>query len=428
MPRQKCSISVKNVSTLQSSAGSKIFSITHDNEGNLYEIGYVEGMLDVQEQQSHLKLPTLYVSKSTYEEDKRVFQFISLFPELVIAEDIGSYDISVVNSGKDIYIIGPFLGDRVEEFDTEASEGFFFHLNSLGEVMKQFFFEGVQGFLPLGLSGPFLFGNYKGLLRIREAGEQDKQEELSGSEIPNETTPKIFIARYDRLGFQWMKILDIKSLNLQEPLLTGTSIASDDEGVYIGGSFRGSLIYENKYIIQNKCKSIGFLIKLNSEKGELLWTYTQCIGYDSADSVYLSLSVGGKRDKTLFVVSLICNEDLVLIEKITSHGSQEKRLQVKTVRTDEFYRIYADKKRVYVLSVYNIYVYDLSLRLLSKTELRGMVGNNYMKPLTAIDRQLYLGIGAQQDFVLGSFLLSRVSPGNTLTSNSSNSQSVILGI
>lgn len=82
MPRQKCSISVKNVSTLQSSAGSKIFSITHDNEGNLYEIGYVEGMLDVQEQQSHLKLPTLYVSKSTYEEDKRVFQFISLFPEI----------------------------------------------------------------------------------------------------------------------------------------------------------------------------------------------------------------------------------------------------------------------------------------------------------------------------------------------------------
>ena len=90
MPRQTCSISVKNVSTLQSSAGSKIFSITHDNEGNLYEIGYVEGMLDVQEQQSHLKLPTLYVSKSTFEEDKRVFQFISLFPELVIAEDIGS--------------------------------------------------------------------------------------------------------------------------------------------------------------------------------------------------------------------------------------------------------------------------------------------------------------------------------------------------
>lgn len=428
MPRQKCSISVKNVSTLQSSAGSKIFSITHDNEGNLYEIGYVEGMLDVQEQQSHLKLPTLYVSKSTFEEDKRVFQFISLFPELVIAEDIGSYDISVVNQGKDIYILGPFLGDRVEEFDTEASEGFFFHLNSLGEVMKQFFFEGVQGFLPLGLSGPFLFGNYKGLLRIREAGEQDKQEELSGSEIPNETTPKIFIARYDRLGFQWMKILDIKGLNLQEPLLTGTSIASDDEGVYIGGSFRGSLIYENKYIIQNKCKSIGFLIKLSSEKGELLWTHTQSIGYDSADSVYLSLSVGGKRDKTLFVVSLICNEDLVLIEKITSHGSQEKRLQVKTVRTDEFYRIYADKKRVYVLSVYNIYVYDLSLRLLSKTELRGMVGNNYMKPLTTIDRQLYLGIGAQQDFVLGSFLLSRVSPGDTLTSNSSNSQSVVLGI
>lgn len=421
MPRQRCSIIVKNVSTLQSSAGSKIFSITHDNEGNLYEIGYAEGVLDVQEQQSQLKLPTLYVSKSKFEEDKRVFQFISLFPELVIAEDIGSYDISVVNGGEDIYIIGPFLGDRVEQFDTEASEAFFFHLNNEGEVVQQIFFEGAQGFLPLGLSGPFLFGNYKGELRIRKG----EQEELLDSEGPDETTPKAFIAKYERLAFRWLKFLGIQSLTLQEPLLTLTSIASDDEDVYIGGSFRGALIYENKYIAQNKCKSIGFLLKLSSEKGELLWTHTQSIGYDSTDSVYLSLSVGGKRGKTLFAVSLICDEDLVLVEKIGSHGSQEKKVQVKTVRTDEFYRIYANKKRVYVLSVCNLYVYDLSLRLLSKTEMRGMVGNNYTKPLTSLDRQLYLGLGAQKDFVLGSFLLSRVSPETTIASNS---QSVVLGL
>jgi len=423
MPHQRCSIIVKNVSTLQSSAGSKIFSITHDNEGNLYEIGYAEGVLDVQEQQSQLKWATLYVSKSKFEEDKRVFQFISLFPELVIAEDIGSYDISVVNGGKDIYIIGPFLGDRVEQFDTEASEAFFFHLNSAGEVIQQFFFEGAQGFLPLGLSGPFLFGNYKGELRLRK----DDQDEILDAEVPDETepTPKAFIAKYERFAFQWFKFLDVQSLTLQEPLLTLTSIASDDEDVYIGGSFQGALIYENKYIAQNKCKSIGFLLKLSGEKGELLWTHTQTIGYDSTDSVYLSLSVGGKRGKTLFAVSLICDEDLVLVEKIGSHGSQEKKVQVKTFKPDEFYRIYANKKRVYVLSVCNLYVYDFSLHLLSKTEMRGMVGNNYTKPLTSLDRQLYLGLGAQKDFVLGSFLLSRVSPETTIASNS---QSVVLGL
>lgn len=326
-----------------------------------------------------------------------------------------------MDNGKNIYVIGPFLGDRIEQFDTEASEAFFLHLNSSGELVQQLFLEGAQGFLPLGLSGPFLFGNYKGLLRIRK----NEEEEPPVQEISTETTtPKAFVAKYENLGFRWFTFLDVRTSISKDPLLTLTSIADDFNNVYVGGSFRGCLVYENQGVAQNKCAATGFLLKINGDNGDLLWTRNQNIGYDSADSTYLDLSVGGKRYNSLFTVSLICDEDLVILEKIGSHGAKEKKVKVEHEKGDEFYRIYADGKYVYLLSFSSLRMYDLSLRLLSKTEITGMVGNNYVKPLTSLGRQLYLGLGAQKDFTLGNFLLSRVSPESILVSDS---QSLILG-
>jgi len=412
-------LNVKKVGTIQSSRGSKTFSLVKDSEGNLYEIGYVEGLLNIGNEEMDLESPTLFVAKSRFEEDKRIFDFISLFPELVMAESMGSYDISIEEEGRQIYVIGPFLGDREEQIAIDEPEAFFIHLNVSGEMVQYFFILGVQWFLPMGLSGPYIFGNIKGNFAIRTENEDQLSASipLGGEEDVSGTisTPKAFVAKYSDQDIQWSKIIKVRDdthiLSLLEVTTIKTSNSQRNQ-LYIGGSFRGALIYNEKCIAKNKCFSNGFLLKIDGFKGNLLWTRTQNIGYGSINSTYLSLSVGGKRNSTLFAVSLICKSfnPLILIEKIGTHGASEKKVKFDDPKAGDFVRIYADTRRVYILTSSTLSIYDLYLKLQSVTKIKGLVDKNYVKPMTSKRKHLYLGLGAAQNFLLGTFILSRISP------------------
>jgi hypothetical protein len=220
-------LGVGGVSITPSEGNSKTLSITTDAQGNIYQVGSIQGRIRLDGQAMTLDHPTLYVSGPAFASAESGGDFFSIFPQLAMAEDIASYAIAWTCDPQKLYITGPFLGDRQRSpvgnrqrsNELNFRGQFILELDLQGQVLNQYFIENAKPFSDLGAvagqgGNVYFYGNTAQRIRIVTLENGSDRPSNTRNVVTVLTSEVIvgndnagYITLYDGQRWKWIRIL-----------------------------------------------------------------------------------------------------------------------------------------------------------------------------------------------------------------------------